>query len=70
MRNSYREIKRVAALRGLDQETLIHALMATIYGNCCNECTAQLHSEEFLRAFDRMIQAMILCGEMSKRKSA
>lgn len=70
MTNLYREIQQTAEQYGLSMEELIHALTATIYGNCCPRCGENMQSEAFLKAFDQMSQDFAFCRDFSTRPAA
>jgi hypothetical protein len=64
MKNPFHEMEQLIQSEPIDLQDAIRALMSTMFLHCCEECNANLHSDEFFNAFRQMVKQMKLCREL------
>ena len=57
-RNPFHRLRAILESKNVTPEIAVHALMATVYAESCHECNEKLRDEQFLRAFEHMIDEM------------
>ena len=70
MKNPYRLLKEIVRRNRLSPEEVVHAVLASVYTECCSECNEKLHSEEFIKAVNHMMEEIKICKELSKKTAA
>ncbi|MCI0417002.1 hypothetical protein L0222_29895 [bacterium] len=70
MKNPFHEIEKRIETESINPADAQRALLASIYLECCDECSARLRSDEFLEAFSRMLKEMKLCHELTSKNAA
>jgi hypothetical protein len=70
MKNPFHQIETLIQTESTDPRDGLRALLATIYLDCCEECSAKLRSDEFLEAFSHMLKEMKLCRELTSKNAA
>lgn len=70
MFNPFQQLKDAILEQNVLPEELARALMATVYLKCCDDCFTQMHSDEFLENFRRMLTEMRLTAELSRKTAA
>jgi hypothetical protein len=70
MQNPYREIKKVIQKKNLTREQVVHALMATVFSRCCDECAEHFRSEDFMTSLDHLAAELMVCAKISKQSAA
>ena len=64
--NPFHSLRRILGSKEVTPEIAVRALMATVYTESCHDCNEKLRDEEFLNAFERMIDEMIHVGSLSR----
>ena len=67
MTNPYRRLKQIIEEENVDSEELLHALLASVYTESCDECNQKFHSEEFALGFQHLLREMRFCRSLSER---
>jgi hypothetical protein len=57
--NPFHSLQRILRSKEVTPEVAVRALMATVYTESCHDCNEKLRDEEFLNAFERMIDEML-----------
>jgi hypothetical protein len=70
MSNPFKELKQIARNHNLSTEELLHALMATMLAECCDQCNDNLHSEKFLQTFDHLLSDLEFCKRVKAASKA
>jgi hypothetical protein len=70
MKNSFHEIETVIQSESIDSRDALRALLASIYLDCCDECSTRLRSDEFLEALSHLLKEMKLCRELTSKNAA
>jgi len=70
MKNPFHEIEQLIQNETVDLQDALRALMSTMFLHCCEQCNTNLHSDEFLNAFQQMLKQMKLCRELVNRNAA
>ncbi|PWT91424.1 MAG: hypothetical protein C5B54_05325 [Acidobacteria bacterium] len=68
MANPYKQVKQIAKSHSMNSEEVLHALLATIYTECCDKCNDQLHSEHFLETFQHLLSDLEFCKSLSTHR--
>jgi hypothetical protein len=67
MSNPFRELRQITQNhKNLTADELLHALQATIYAECCDQCNDHLHSQKFLEAFDHLLSDLEFCKRVQE----
>ena len=67
MTNPFHEVEQILQS---NPDIAIRALLATIYLECCDECSTRLRSEEFLKKLAHMMDELKLCHRLSIQNAA
>jgi hypothetical protein len=70
MKNPFHQIENLIQTESADPRDGLRALLASIYLDCCDECSAKLRSDEFLEALAHMLKEMKLCRELTSKNAA
>ena len=64
--NPFHSLRTILNSKDVTPELAVRALMATVYGESCNDCNEKLRNEEFLNAFEHMINEMVHVQSISR----
>lgn len=64
--NPFHSLRKILDSKAVTPEIAVRALMATVYTESCHHCNEKLRNEEFLNAFEHMIDEMIHVHAISK----
>jgi hypothetical protein len=70
MKNQFHQIETLIQTESADPRDALRALLASIYLECCEECSSKLRSDEFLAALSHMLKEMKLCRELTSKNAA
>ena len=70
MKNPFHEIEKLIQSESIDPRDGLRALLASIYLDCCEHCSAKLRSDDFLESFSHMLKDMKLCRELTSKNAA
>jgi hypothetical protein len=70
MTNPFHEIEKAIEQESADPQDLMRALMSTIYLQCCEGCSSNFRSEEFIESFRHMLKEMKICRDLMDRNAA
>jgi hypothetical protein len=57
--NPFHRLQSILGSKEVTPEIAVRALMATVYSESCHDCNEKLRNEEFLSAFERMVDEML-----------
>jgi hypothetical protein len=63
--NPFHSLRRILGSTDVTPEIAVRALMATVYSESCHDCNERLRDEEFLNAFERMMNEMLRVHALS-----
>lgn len=58
-RNTFYRLRQILNSRAVDPEIAVRALMATVFTDACHDCNEKLRDEEFLKAFESMLDELV-----------
>ncbi len=65
-RNTFHSLRKILDSRPVNRETAVRALMATVFTECCNNCNDRMRDEEFLQAFENMVDELVHVERLSR----
>jgi hypothetical protein len=65
-RNTFHRLRKILVSRAVNPETAVRALMATVYTDACHDCNEKLRDEEFLNAFEHMLDELLHVERLSQ----
>ena len=64
-RNPFHSLREILEAKNVTPEVAVRALMAVVYSESCHDCNEKLRDEEFLNAFQRMVDEMTYVETLS-----
>jgi len=68
MKNPYRRLKKIVEDEHIPSDELLHALLASVFSECCDGCNKKLHSEEFAESFHHLVKELRFCKSLTQRE--
>lgn len=65
-KNTFHRLQNVLESRGVNPETAVRALMASVFIDCCNDCNEKLRDEEFVKGFERLLDDLLRVQQLSQ----
>ena len=65
-RNTFHRLRNILGAKSVNPETAVRALMATVFTECCHGCNEKLREDEFLQAFERMVDELLHVERLSR----
>ena len=65
-RNTFYRLRKILESRSVSPETAVRALMATVFNESCHDCNEKLRDEEFLAAFEHMVDELLHVKRLSR----
>ena len=65
-RNTFHRLRKILISRAVNPETAVRALMATVFGDACHDCNEKLRDDEFLNAFEHMLDELVHVERLSR----
>jgi hypothetical protein len=65
-RNTFHRLRNILGSKTVQPEMAVRALMATVFTECCQGCNDKLREEEFIKAFERMVDELLHVEKLSK----